>query len=109
MTTESDLADAIRDADDETVWSAFGQETQDIVQSRLRDDCRFVAVAFDASTDLFDADGLSRAVYPALAWAVDDRQYAVDRLSDRFDAVAIFTKTPYVSTIRRTVADAVDD
>lgn len=106
--TLDDVADAVRDADDQTVWSAFGQDVQQRVADRYTDDATAVVMSLTVSTDLFGHDG-RLAIRPAITWATGDVEDATTTLEDYGDAVTVWHRShPGVDRIRRTVADALE-
>lgn len=115
-----DFADDLRNADDPTVWEAFGRELQDAVD---KTDAAFVAVGLSVEPDALhyarhelrnvaDVDGFRSAIGVGARQSAGDRSAAESLpIHDVADATVVFPASwneATVDKVRDAVADAID-
>lgn len=116
----ADFADELRDADDPTVWEAFGRELQDAVD---KTDAPFVAIGLTVNPDALhyarhelrnvaDVDGFRSAIGVGVRQTADGRDAAESLpIVDHADAAVVFPaewNEATVDKVRDAVADAID-
>lgn len=115
-----DFAAELRDADDPTVWNAFGRDLQDAVD---KTDAPFVAIGLSVEPDALhyarhelrnvaDADAFRSAIGVGVRQTADGREAAESLpITDAADAAVVFPadwNEATVGKVRDAVADAID-
>jgi len=114
---DKEFADVIRNADNETIWEAFGRDLQDAAHDT---DADFVGFTFVYNPDHYEymVEELNTDADLSKCFGVVNRIPGGSResvsstpIAEQADAVAVFRASRsgvVVDTVRRRVADAID-